>query len=479
MQPFRFPFRSRALALLGLLVLVLGILGGMIWRNLQRLERIHGYVAYSHEVESVAVDLQELLTDSLTGAKPLSEQTVAQVQRRLSQLDSHLSRKTPEQIAQVQTLLSGLKIQPEAGSVTENRIALLSALGAMGHILDNETEKRDHKLQRLRQGTQTELYLALATLAAILSLAGWFLYKRILTPLNDLKQLLANLAEGDFRPITTHHLDPLLEPVFHSYNIMVVHLAELEESQRRHARSLQEEVHAATHALLEQQRSLARAERLAAVGEVAAELAHELRNPLAGIQVACTNLRRELDDARQAERMDVIVGELKRMARLLNGLLEQSRHTPAPPGDFDAAQLLGELSTLLRYQIPTHVALTLDAPASLPVRLIESGLRQCVLNLLLNAAEALGDTPGSVHIVLQTQNADLLLTVDDDGPGFVTELLEHGVRAFRTTRPDGTGLGLVVVQRYVQEQGGQLRLSNLEPHGARVALRLPGVVLAG
>lgn len=480
-KPFRFPVRSRAVALLGLLVLVLGVLGGMIWRNLQRLDRIRGYVIYSHQVESLAVNLQALLMDAMAGAAPASSQPVEQLQRALAALQAqnlHLSPATPERLEQAQASLSGLKIKPDAAAATENRIALVSALGAMGRILDDETEHRGRVLDDLRSGTLTELDMALATLAAILVLAGWFLHKRILTPLNNLKQLLARLAEEDFRPIATQHLDSLLEPVFHSYNEMVVRLAELEEDKRRHAYSLQAEVHAATHALLEQQRSLARAERLAAVGEMAAELAHELRNPLAGIQIACTNLRRELDRPEQAERVDIIVGELKRMARLLNGVLKQSRHTPAPPSMFDAALLLRELLALVGYQIPEHIVLQLDAPPRLPVRLIEPGLRQSVLNLVLNAAEALGEMPGAVRVALQARQSDLILTVSDDGPGFEPELLEHGIRTFRTTRTDGTGLGLAVVQRYVHEQGGLLQLSNRLPHGACVTLTLPGALRA-
>jgi signal transduction histidine kinase len=476
MKPFRYPIHSRAVALLTLLVLVLAILGGMIWRNMDRLERIHGYVSYSHQVESVAVDLQALLMEAMTGSPTASGHAVAPVQQALTALDTqnqHLSPTTPARLAQVQSLLSELKPRPDAAAATENRVALVSALGAMGRILDDETTQRGQLLDDLRADTQTELDLALMTLTAILALAAWFLHKRILAPLHDLKQLLARLAEEDFRPIDTDHLDPLLLPVFHSYNEMVQRLAELEEDKRRHAHSLQAEVHAATHALLEQHRSLARAERLAAVGEVAAELAHELRNPLAGIQVTCANLRRELDKPEQAERLDLIMGELKRMARLLNDVLGQSRHTPAPPSDFDAVALLKELLALVGYQIPAHIDLQLQAPPSLPVRLIEAGLRQSVLNLVLNAAEALGQSPGHIQVTLEAQQKDLLLTVSDDGPGFTPELLEHSIRAFRTTRPDGTGLGLAVVQRYAQDQGGQLRLANRHPHGAYITLTLP------
>lgn len=476
MNPLRYSVLNRAVALLGLLILVLAILGGMIWRNLQRLDQIQGYITYSHRVEGVSIDLQVLLTDALSGDIQDFSNQVERLQEDLASLNKeglHLSPKTPEKLQQVQVLLDELQTEPDAATATENHMAMVLALGAMGQIMDDETEQRDHARIKLSDEMHTELNLALVTLTIILLLAAWFVDKRILAPLHDLKKLLARLTEGNFSPITTHHLDPLLEPVFQSYNEMVIHLAELEEDKRRHTHSLQAEVHTATHALLEQQRSLAQAERLAAVGEMAAELAHELRNPLAGIQMACINLQNELEKQEQVERLDLIIAELKRMAHLLNDVLSHSRHTPMPPTDFDAVPLLKELLRLVSYQIPQHIILRLDAPLSLPVRLIETSLRQSILNLVLNAAEALGDTPGTIRVILNTSPQAILLSVIDDGPGFDGEILKQGVQAFHTTRPNGTGLGLAVVKRYVDDQGGQLQLSNCQPHGACATLLLP------
>ena len=284
--------------------------------------------------------------------------------------------------------------------------------------------------------------MALVTFTGILLGAMLFLHFRILHPLNDLRQLLERLTEENYTPITTDHLDPLLFPVFNSYNEMVIHLAELEEANRLYAQSLQREVRLATQALLEQQYSLARAERLAAIGEVAAEFAHEIRNPLAGIQMAFSNLRREIDDQHQCERMDLISNELKRMARLLNDMLDQSRHSPEAATDFDMATLIRELLALTRYQIAESIHLEIDAPDALPVHLPESGIRQALLNLILNAADALEEDSGLIRIKARTDNQGLQIDVLDNGPGFSQDMLSYGIRPFRTSRQRGTGLGL-------------------------------------
>jgi two-component system NtrC family sensor kinase len=307
----------------------------------------------------------------------------------------------------------------------------------------------------------------------IVAVAFGFFYRRILHPLHDLRLLLQRLTEGNFTRITTDHLDPLLLPVFNSYNDMVSHLAELEEAKRLYAQSLQREVRLATQALLEQQASLARAERLAAVGEVAAELAHEIRNPLAGIQIAFSNLRREINNPEQKARMELIGNELKRLGHLLNDLLNQSRHAPEAADDIDIAMLIRDLAALTRYQIAEDIRLEVDAPSPLKAHLPSGGLRQALLNLILNAADALEGSAGTICVTAAQDAEGIRIEVVDDGPGFSRQLLEQGIRPFRTTRQRGTGLGLTMVQRFVKEIGGSIRLNNQTPHGARVSLFLP------
>jgi signal transduction histidine kinase len=261
---------------------------------------------------------------------------------------------------------------------------------------------------------------------------------------------------------------------------MVTHLAELEDAKRLYAQSLQREVRLATQALLEQQHSLARAERLAAVGEVAAELAHEIRNPLAGIQMAFNNLRREINDPQQHERMELIDSELKRLAVLLSDMLNQSRHTPELATTFDAAQLIRDLTALTRYQIAETIRLeVVDTPSPLLIHLAESGLRQALLNLILNAADALENNTGLIRLSAHADEQGLHIDVIDTGSGFSQDMLDYGIRPFRTSRSGGTGLGLAMVQRFVKQTGGSIKLANQAPRGARVTILLPKACLVG
>jgi signal transduction histidine kinase len=415
--------------------------------------------------------LTDSLQDDEKAIRPGRFDALARDLNQLRQSDQHFDPGTPRKLQIVETYLA----DPLLGQLgpRPRRTRLLLALHLMSEMLDAETARREELLEDISAKTRGEIILASLTLAAILLVTALFLSRRILTPLRNLRELLSRIALEDFSPIATRNLDPVLLPVFTSYNEMVSQLAELQETKRRYAESLEADVRSATQALLEQQYSLARAERFAALGELAAGIAHELRNPLAGIQMSCANLRNEVGNPEQVERLDLIIDELKRMGRLLTELLAQGKHTPAPARDFNLASMLHDLTALTRYQIPPHIALSYDAPEDLTCHLPDSSLRQALLNLILNAAAAIGPAPGEIGIEVHAEDERLIIQVCDNGPGFSDEILKHGVRPFGTGRPGGTGLGLAMVQRFIREVNGRMRLANRPQGGACCTLIIP------
>jgi signal transduction histidine kinase len=465
------PGQLLALILAGMFVLAVGVLGGMTWRNLSRLEQLRANVEYSVRLQEASLQLEhafvqgEAVPDS---ARPEVLDALRGALATIHDRPLRLGPSTEERLSTLEALLT----RPE--DLSPGSVA--SAVDSMRGVIEAEARAQQHLLRRLAGATRGELDLAIAAFAALplLGLLGyWILRQRILKPLDDLRGVLSQLANGQFNAVSTEGVYPLLVPLFQNYNYLVTRLEELESEHRLRARSLESEVRAATKALLEQQRSLARAERMAAVGELAAGLAHELRNPLAGILMSLGNLRREFTDADLIERLDLVISEIERLTRMLNQYLSNARHHPEPTRPVALASLVADLIALLRYQVPKHIQLEAAVPQDLTCLLPRDRIRQALLNLILNAAHALGDESGSVRVSAAREDRWLVLSVCDDGPGFPPEMLESGVLPFATRNEAGTGLGMAMVRRVVLDLGGDLQIENVQPRGACVRLSLP------
>ena len=455
------------------LTLALGTLSLFTWLDFKRIESIRAHVNRTSLLEDSVVVLKDLQLRMASGGNASATEKLQAVRADLDQIPvkgGPVGSYMRERLEQMKRLLAQAETQPGT--------ALPSALTLLSEMLERENRIQLEQLDTVYAYTKLDLQLALAALLGFPCLALltlWALRQRVLRPIGDLRNFLSRLSNGDFAPVSLTRIDPLLLPLFENYNQMVNRLEQLEQANRQRTVSLEQEVRSATQVLLQQQQSLARTERLAAAGEVSATLAHELRNPIAGIQVTLANLRSEFHDPVLVERMDLVIGELNRITRLLNGLLQQSRHVPETPRPVSVGSLIQDLATLIRYQLPPQIQLVTEVPDNLRCRLPEDAVRQAVLNLVLNSVAAIADAPGKVTIRVGYRNAALCIEVLDDGPGFNDMLLSGGIRAFVTSRDSGTGLGLAIVKRFAHDLGGELAIANRVPHGAHVTLSLPAM----
>ena len=465
------PTQLVALVFVLVLTLALGALSLFTWLDFKRIESIRAHVNRTSLLQESLGVLKDVQLQVATRGSSPDRGKLEVVRSDLAQIPikgGPVRSYTRERLDRLDRLLTQAETQPQA--------ALPPTLALLGEMLERENRIQLELLDTVYDNTKLESQLALAALVGfptLVLLALWALRQRVFRPIGDLKNFLSRLANGDFTPVALTHIDPLLLPLFQNYNQMVNRLEQLEQANRQRTMSLEQEVRAATQALLQQQQTLSRAERLAAAGEVSATLAHELRNPIAGIQLSLENMRCEIADVALAERMDTVIAELQRLTRLLNGLLQQSSHVPEPRRTVSVHRLLQELATLIRYQLPSHVRLTTRAPEDLRCRVPEDGIRQALLNLVLNSVAVIGDTPGTVIIDVEYREGALSIEVLDDGPGFPEVLLSGGIRPFVTSRESGTGLGLAIVRRFARDLGGELAIANRAPQGACVTLTLP------
>ena len=240
---------------------------------------------------------------------------------------------------------------------------------------------------------------------------------------------------------------------------------------------LQQQVGRLRTELADKNRELARRERLAALGEMAAGLAHEIRNPLGSIQLFASLLERDLNDrpGLQATASKISRG-VRSLDRLVSAVLAFAGDVALVCREVAVATLFSEAVDLTaaaieRHQIDLHVDVS---PTELNVWADPEQLRQVVGNLLLNAVQAVGDQ-GCVELRarrLDTESA-VEITVADDGPGIAPELLDRVFNPFFTTRDAGTGLGLAIVHRIVESHAGSVVAGNRPTGGAVFRVTLP------
>ncbi len=238
---------------------------------------------------------------------------------------------------------------------------------------------------------------------------------------------------------------------------------------------------AASLAALEAARDdLVRSERLATVGRLAAGVAHEVGNPLASVIGYLEYLQDDRGAAPevQADLLDRMAAELDRIRGTIRQLLDFSRVSAAEPAVVNLREVVSSAVELVRYQRKLKdVSIEVEGEAPL-VRAVAESVRQVVVNLLLNAADAL-EGKGRVLVRFDDAGGLARVTVADDGPGIVPEHVERLFEPFFTTKGhgEGTGLGLAICARLVDEAGGRLWLEEEGGPGATFVFTLPGVAV--
>ncbi|HEX7625228.1 MAG TPA: ATP-binding protein [Anaeromyxobacteraceae bacterium] len=227
------------------------------------------------------------------------------------------------------------------------------------------------------------------------------------------------------------------------------------------------------------------AEKLAAVGTMTAGLSHEIRNPLNAAALQLTVLERrvqKLDKEAQPpllEPLHLVRDEIRRLDHILEDFLQFARPREFRPRAIAVATVLTKVLDLLEGEAERrHIALERDFADVPPVAGDEERLRQVVMNLALNALDAV-ERGGTVRVSCAREDSapqEVAIYVDDSGPGIAPDLRDRIFEPFFTTKAQGSGLGLSIVHAIVTQHGGTITIEDAPRGGARFALRLPRAV---
>ena len=317
---------------------------------------------------------------------------------------------------------------------------------------------------------QRNLLISLAVVAALLALTGVLLARQVTRPLQAMEERMEAVASGRLTRLALDSPDREFISLAEAFNHV------LDELERR-------------------QSTLIRAEKLASLGTLLSGVAHELNNPLSNISSSAQILKEDPDaePGFRTQLIEDIDAETLRARRIVRALLDYAGDREFKPAAVPLAELVEETLRFLKSKRPPGVEVRVDIPPHLAVRGDRPRLQQVLLNLVINAFDAMGGAgilSVSARAATSGDRDDLLpaslgqcrpgnpvvdLVLADTGPGIPDTLLAKVFDPFFTTKPvgQGSGLGLFITHEIVEEHGGCIGVANRPGGGAEFRLRLP------
>jgi signal transduction histidine kinase len=341
-----------------------------------------------------------------------------------------------------------------------------------------EELSRSRRLQNLFIQTrhEYEIVLILTIMMPVILIAlGVLFYRRVLCPLRSLGRGMELLARKEYREVDAQRMEPFVRPVFDKYNRMVRRMQDLEKAHVNRETSLSDALEEKTRAIVQQQAMLGRVDRLAALGDVSARMAHRLRNPLTGVLMTLTNLCEENPSPYVRNRLKLSIEALMRSFNELTALLEESKEEPESAITLTLADVIDELFLLIRHQSNrSDLMLSNEIDQEFKCTLPETATRHALMKLLENAVETQSKR-GSCRVKVNAKRGYGYIEIDvvDAGQGIdADEDLE--CRPWnRTVQETVQRAGLSIVQRFCERMNGSLRLNNLPHGGSSACLILP------
>jgi signal transduction histidine kinase len=294
---------------------------------------------------------------------------------------------------------------------------------------------------------------AIITLLGVLisALVGVFLSHVVVRPVEHLRNGVMQLAAQNFNATVPATSDDEVGDLAKAFNAMAVRLREARDEQQQRFQK----------------------DKLAALGELSAALAHEIRNPIGVINTSAALLDKAETAGKRAELTRMIREESARVGNLVQDFLQLSRHRQpefslidpgAPMERALAAAVAGHDNVRVEKSL-THDGTIIRADAGL--------LQQAWGNIFTNAVQAMGEDGGELRIESRVSDHMVELAVEDSGPGIPPEIMPRLFEPFFTTKEQGTGLGLSIANSLIEANGGRLEVTPPQRGGARFAMHFP------
>jgi signal transduction histidine kinase len=304
--------------------------------------------------------------------------------------------------------------------------------------------------------------LILVGLAIILvaAIGGVIVSRRITRPLERLSNAVRKIGKGEFDVNVAIRSSDEIGELSTSFNNMAGELKDREASLKN-----------AQHALVQ-------SEKMAAVGTLSAGLAHEVKNPLSAVLGYAQLSKRKLDQPEALKKhLDTIENETRRCNEIIGNLMQFSRQEKGEHSRISVNDVVRKSIGIVDHQLSLK-NVRIGSELAEDISAISGNanqLQQVLMNLMINAQQAIGDDGGTVDVATFVENGSVLITVSDTGPGIDKDVAAKIFEPFYTTKPagQGTGLGLSVTYGIIQDHGGDISVVRADSGGAKFVITLP------
>ncbi|MDM7914691.1 MAG: ATP-binding protein [Candidatus Eisenbacteria bacterium] len=345
----------------------------------------------------------------------------------------------------------------------------------------------DRELARVSRQLIVSISLVLL---ALIALCSWLLYRMVHVPVKRLMKETQRIGGGDLTGRIPIASDDELGRLAVSFNRMTAELALAREKEAAWARTLESRVEEKSRALERAQEEMLQTQKMASMGKLAAIVAHEINNPLAGIRTYAKLLgkrasRRAAEngpDSASSETQEILAqieSEATRCGEIVKNLLQFSRPSRPKAEPCDINELVRGTVRLVQHQIDLQgLRCELDLAADLPSIVCDpQQIRQAFVAVLINACEAMQGESGSGVLSVTTrrdsEGRGICVQIRDTGVGMDEETRRHLFEPFYTTKEGGAGLGLAVVYGILEGHGGKVDVESVPGEGTSFRFHLP------
>lgn len=464
----------RKKVVLGFALSIIAFVGvGIIaYRNLLTVERKIGFVVRGHELHDTLLEARRYEKNFLLyGDRENVEEALAFLERgkkvylRLHpdveglKGVSYLERLESEMEHYGQLLRELVAEKGEGNPNQRSKDEIETNIRQVGKdLVDLSLRLSDFEHTRVQQIVKS-LKAKILVFASILLLLGLFLIvlvsRKIVRPLTVIEKTTQRIAEGDFKPLPVVQTRDETQSVVEAFNKMI---SELEKRQDQ----------------------LVQAQKLSSLGILTSGIAHQLNNPLNNISTSCQIVQEEISEGNSEfikKLLNNIDQEVDRARDIVKGLLEFSREREFQQNLVNLENLVIRTTRLITSQLPAGVEIFTEIPEELDIYVDAQKLQEVLLNLLLNASQAMPNEVGRITVTAaeDKRTKEVEIMIKDSGCGIPDENLSHIFDPFFSTKEVGygTGLGLSVAHGIIEQHNGTLSVESRVGEGTVFTIRLP------